>query len=84
MSQMPAKIWVHKDTKYNTGEEVYGYQYEFAQEIECEGIENFVEYILKDAFIEKACGYFAPHISDNSGGYDRARIIEDFKKYMEG
>ena len=43
-----------------------------------------IEYIRIDAFIEKACGYFAPHISDNSGGYDRARIIEDFKKYMDG
>lgn len=42
-----------------------------------------IEYIRKDAFIKKACEYFAPHISDNSDGYDRARIIEQFKKYME-
>lgn len=42
-----------------------------------------VEYIRKDAFIEKACDYFAPHILDNSGGYDRAKIIEDFKKHLE-
>lgn len=55
----------------------------FAQETECEGIENFVKYVPADAFIEKACEYFASHISDNSGGYERARIIEDFKKYME-
>lgn len=48
MSQMPDKIWLHKDTKYNTGDIVCGYQYEFAQEIQCEGIENFVEYIRKD------------------------------------
>jgi len=33
MSQMPDKIWVHKDTKYNTGDMVCNYQYEFAQEI---------------------------------------------------
>lgn len=43
-----------------------------------------VGYVLKDAFIEKACEYFAPHISDNSGGYDREWIIEDFKKYIKG
>lgn len=42
-----------------------------------------VEYVRLNAFIEKACDYFAPHISDNSGGYDRARIIENFKKYIE-
>lgn len=41
MSQMPDKIWVHKDTKYSTADEVFGYQYEFAQGIEDEGgIEN--------------------------------------------
>ena len=54
MSQMPDKIWLHKDTKYNTGDIVSAYQYEFAQEIECEGIENFVEYIPADAFIKRA------------------------------
>lgn len=43
-----------------------------------------IEYISKDAFIEKACEYFAPHIKDNSGGYDRAFVIEGFKKYMKG
>lgn len=42
-----------------------------------------VEYTRTDAFIEKACEYFAPHIKDNSGGYDRAFVLVDFKKYME-
>ena len=41
-----------------------------------------IEYIRKDAFIEKACEYFAPHIKDNSGGYDRAFVLENFKKYL--
>jgi hypothetical protein len=45
---------------------------------------NAVEYTCTDSFIEKACEYFAPHISDNSGGYDKTRIIEDFKNYMKG
>ena len=43
-----------------------------------------IEYTRTDAFIEKACEFFAPYIPDNSGGYDRARIIEDFKNYMKG
>ena len=46
--------------------------------------ETAVEYIRKDAFIEKVCEYFAPHINDNSGGYDRAFVLEGFKKYMKG
>ena len=52
MSQMPDKIWLHKDTKYSTADTVCGYQYKFLAENE--GIENFVEYICKDAFIKKA------------------------------
>lgn len=52
---MPDKIWLHKDTKYSTADEVLGYQYDCAQEILCEGIENFVEYVKKDALIYKAC-----------------------------
>ena len=43
-----------------------------------------IEYIRTEAFIEKACEYFAPHINDNSGGYDRAFVLEGFKKYMKG
>ena len=80
---MPDKIWLHKDTKYNTGDIVCGYQYEFAQEIECEGIENFVEYIPIDAFIDKACGFIEtyPHLFM---GVLRSEVIEDFKNYIKG
>ena len=35
-----------------------------------------VVYIRKDVFIEKACKYFAQYINDNSGGYDRAKLID--------
>lgn len=42
------------------------------------------EYIHTDAFIEKAIKFFAPHIQDNSGGYDRANVIKDFRKYIKG
>ena len=79
---MPSKIWLHKDTKYSTADTVCGYQYKFLAENE--GIENFVEYTHTDAFIEKACEFFAPYIPDNSGGYERAAVIEDFKNYIKG
>ena len=60
MSQMPSKIWLHKNTKYSTGDIVCGYQYDFVQGIEDEGgIENFVKYVPADAFIEKACEFIS-------------------------
>ena len=63
MSQMPSKIWLHKDTKYSTGDVVCGYQYDFVQGIEEEGgIENFVEYVPADAFIEKACKFISDRV----------------------
>lgn len=95
MSQMPDKIWLHKDTKYNTEDIVCGYQYEFAQEIECEGIENFVEYVPVNAFIDKACNWLADNYSKyiTTNGlatifsatidFDTIRMIEDFKKAIE-
>ena len=82
---MPNKIWLHKDTKYNTADEVFGYQYEFAEEIQSEGIENFIEYVPLDAFIEKACEWLKK--------WDTYRVcleghkdwfIEQFKKAMKG
>ena len=38
-----------------------------------------IEYTRTDVFIEKVCDYFAPHISDNSGGYDKTFVLENFK-----
>ena len=88
---MPDKIWLHKDTKYNTGDIVCGYQYEFAQGIEDEGgIKNFVEYTRTDAFIEKACGFLKSYRQDTYDGMGyiagivNDKTIEDFRKYMKG
>ena len=88
---MPDKIWLHKDTKYNTGDIVCGYQYEFAQEIEDEGIENFVEYVPVDAFIAKACEWLKenkdhPFIGCEDpclSGYLTNEFIEEFKNHMK-
>lgn len=64
----PKKIYLQEPTKVRT-EKKY---------------DNDVEYIKTDTFIEKASEFFAPRIQDNSGGYDRAKVIEDFKNYMKG
>ena len=92
MSQMPDKIWVHKDTKYSTADGVFGYQYEFAQEIQDEGIENFIEYVPLNAFIKKACQWLEdnkdhPFIECEDhqlAGFLTNEFIEDFKNYMKG
>ena len=62
-------------------EKIYIFDYNDAMVTPLEGDTT---YVRKDAFIEKAIKFFAPHIQDNSGGYDRANVIEDFRKYMEG
>ena len=87
MSQMPDKIWLHKDTKYNTVDEVSAYQYEFAQEIELEGIENFVEYVPADAFIEKACEWLKNNITyihPRKGTKECAVNLIVFRDFMKG
>ena len=77
---MPSKIWLHKNTKYSTGDIVCGYQYDFAQGIEDEGgIENFVKYVPADAFIEKAADYIKKDMLDNlafQGRLNRIEIID--------
>ena len=45
--------------------------------------EKYLKY-KQDKFIDKAIKFFAPHIQDNSGGYDRANVIENFRNYMKG
>ena len=97
MSQMPDKIWLHKYTKYNTGDIVCGYQYVFAEGIEDEGgIENFVEYVPFDTFIEKACDWLRTHSEMDffelipvanycgAGNFNKKKMIEDFRNYMKG
>ena len=52
-----------------------------------------VEYIRKDAFIEKACEWIKESITNNSecnriiskkGVITMSELIKDFRKYMEG
>ena len=78
---MPDKIWLHKDTKYSTGDEVSGYQYKFLAEEE--GIENFVEYVPSDALIEKACEFIETYPRLFMGVL-RSEAVADFKNYIKG
>ena len=82
MSQMPDKIWLHKDTKYSTGDEVSGYQYKFLAEEE--GIENFVEYVPSDALIERACEWLNNLYSEDKHCYLVKEDIDAFENYMKG
>ena len=44
-----------------------------------------VEYVHKDAFIEKVCEYLMEYeFNDSSTIADRRKRVENFKKYMEG
>ena len=39
--------------------------------------------IAKEEVIEKACKFFSSHIHDNSGGYDREFVLNQFRKLMQ-
>ena len=83
MSQMPDKIWLHKDTKYSTGDIVCGYQYDFVQGIEDEGgIENFVKYVPADAFIEKAREFISTFFHPDDTELIDA-VLNRFNEYMK-
>lgn len=72
--------------KANAPEKIYFSANENGTHYFTEGIpfgREYIEYIRTDAFIEKAYEFFAPYISDNSGGYERAAVIEDFKNYIK-
>ena len=54
---------------------------------------TYVEYVRKDAFIEKACGWIKENITNNpnansvlvrNGCVTLGMLVDDFKKYMEG
>lgn len=90
---MPDKIWVHKDTKYSTSDEIFGYQYKFAQEIQNEGIENFIEYVPLNAFIKKAVKFmekiddvdeYSWYNEEEHAAGITEKCIKDFKNYMKG
>ena len=46
--------------------------------------DNDIEYVRKDAFIEKACEWLEPVLKNYAGQYVGKDILEDFKNYMKG
>lgn len=68
-NEAPEKIYLQEPTKVRT-QKMY---------------DNDIEYVRKDAFIEKTVGYIANNMQCN--GYNiqtKAKFIRDFKKYMKG
>ena len=65
--------------------------YEWHSESELEKGYNYIEYVRKDAFIEKACQFIKEHHHEFSFwnteeyelGFSTQKFIENFKKYME-
>lgn len=55
-------------------------------------VENSIEYIRTDVFIEKACewlkdnvsNYIIEHPFSSNVDFEENKMIEDFKKYMKG
>ena len=59
----------------------------------CKNFDEDVEYVRKDTFIKKACGWIKENITNNpeynriiskKGVITMGLLIEDFKKYMGG
>lgn len=46
--------------------------------------EEEVEYTRTDAFIEKACEYLEPILTEYAGFYVGGDVLEHFMKYMKG
>ena len=79
-NEAPEKIWVHEAS---------------APEL-TEKLPYHIEYTRTDAFIEKACKWLRTHSEDDyfelipdanycgAGTLNKKRMIEDFRKYMEG
>lgn len=80
MSQLPDKIWLHKDTKYSTADTVCGYQYKFLAENE--GVENFVEYIRSDTFIEKADKFISTFFHPEDTELIKS-VLNEFHKHIK-
>ena len=74
--EAPEKIYLYPD-------DTAGYEYEAEWGDKPWG-EDCVEYTRTDAFIEKACEYLEPVLTEYAGYYVGGDILEHFKKYMKG
>lgn len=76
---MPDKIYIPR-----TNMEVENHLEEFW--VDHKTFDDDIEYIRKDAFIEKACEFLKDRVEHDSIDYPMAtkHLVEDFKKYMKG
>ena len=77
-NKAPEKIYLNDSMTTDTVGELY------PEWFDAKVSDRSIEYTRTDAFIERAIKFFSLYIQDNSGGYDRERVIEDFKEYMKG
>jgi hypothetical protein len=83
INEIPEKIYLSYETDNEDDKDHIFIDYMWHRHpFEGRNLEN-IEYTRTDAFIEKACEFFAPYIPDNSGGYERAAVIEAFKNYIK-
>ena len=83
-NEAPEKIYLCKDALIDF------------EELGTKRFPNDIEYTKTDAFIEKACKWLRTHSEDDyfelipdvnycgAGNLNKKRMIEDFRKYMEG
>ena len=71
----PEKIYIHVRANKELGTTWHGKKI----------TNNGIEYVRKDAFIEKACKFLQDRIEHDSIDYPMAThwLIDDFKEYME-
>jgi len=83
INEIPEKIYLSYETDNEDDKDHIFIDYMWHRHpFEGRNLEN-IEYTRTDAFIEKTCEFFAPYIPDNSGGYERAAVIEAFKNYIK-
>lgn len=81
--------------KAKVPEKIYLYPYstDGIYEVETKPLEGTIEYVRKDAFVEKACEFISLNAADyidvaHKGGIEhlalQERFIDAFKKYIEG
>ena len=78
-NEAPEKLYLHPTAKNNVG----------ASWLTFPLTDNDIEYVRKDAFVEKACEFLKSYRQNTPDGFGyiagivNDKTIEDFKKYME-
>ena len=72
-NKAPEKIYVHKSLYWGLMANEHNIT------------EDDIEYVRKDAFIEKACDYLMEYeFNDSPTIADRRKRVNEFRKYMKG